>query len=64
VTYRDARGVDDIICDYIVGVAATAVSAGFNPARRPDQLDHEFGYAWLAALVEARWPDPRSWGSG
>jgi hypothetical protein len=38
VTYRDARGVDDIICDYIVGVAATAVSAGFNPARRPDQL--------------------------
>lgn len=54
VTYADAGGSHELICDYIVGCDG---DRGISRASIPDgvltQYSHEFGYAWLAALVEA-----------
>jgi len=54
VTYTDEQGDHKLVCDYIAGCDA---DRGISRASIPhDQLTtytHEFGYAWLAALVEA-----------
>ena len=54
VTWSDARGSHVLVCDYIVGCDA---DRGVSRASIPDgiltKFSHEFGYAWLAALVEA-----------
>lgn len=54
VTYSDASGSHELICDYIAGCDA---DRGVSRASIPDGIltkyTHEFGYAWLAALVEA-----------
>ena len=54
VRYADASGLHEIVCDYIAGCDA---EHGVSRASIPDgvltQYSHEFGYAWLAALVEA-----------
>jgi len=54
VTYTDASGTHELMCDYIVGCDA---DRGVSRASIPDGIltkyTHEFGYAWLAALVEA-----------
>lgn len=54
VTYTDASGSHELICDYIAGCDA---DRGISRASIPDgvltKYTHEFGYAWLAALVEA-----------
>ena len=54
VTYTDASGTHELICDYIAGCDA---DRGVSRASIPDgvltKYTHEFGYAWLAALVEA-----------
>lgn len=54
VTYADANGSHELICDYIAGCDA---DSGISRASIPDGIltkySHEFGYAWLAALVEA-----------
>lgn len=54
VTYTDMGGSHEIICEYIAGCDA---DLGVSRASIPDgiltQYSHEFGYAWLAALVEA-----------
>ena len=54
VTYSDANGLHVLVCDYIAGCDA---DRGVSRASIPDgiltQYSHEFGYAWLAALVEA-----------
>lgn len=54
VTYTDASGLHELICDYIAGCDA---DRGISRASIPDgvltKYTHEFGYAWLAALVEA-----------
>jgi p-hydroxybenzoate 3-monooxygenase len=55
VTYSDVQGTHELICDYIAGCDA---DRGVSRASIPDgvltRYSHEFGYAWLAALVEAR----------
>lgn len=54
VSYSDASGHNEIVCDYIVGCDA---DRGVSRASIPEEVlttyTHEFGYAWLAALVEA-----------
>lgn len=54
VGYVDASGAHDVGCDYIAGCDA---DRGVSRASIPDgvltTITHEFGYAWLAALVEA-----------
>lgn len=54
VGYTDANGRHEIDCDYIAGCDA---DRGVSRASIPDgvltQISHEFGYAWLAVLVEA-----------
>jgi p-hydroxybenzoate 3-monooxygenase len=54
VTYTDSTGTHELICDYIIGCDA---DRGVSRASIPDGIltkyTHEFGYAWLAALVEA-----------
>ncbi|WP_407160289.1 4-hydroxybenzoate 3-monooxygenase [Bradyrhizobium sp. STM 3557] len=54
VTYSDARGEHELACGYIVGCDG---NRGVSRASIPDGVltsyTHEFGYAWLAALVEA-----------
>lgn len=54
VTYSDANGLHVLVCDYIAGCDA---DRGVSRASIPDgiltQYSQEFGYAWLAALVEA-----------
>lgn len=54
VAYSDSQGAHDIACDYIVGCDG---DRGVSRASIPDgvltEYSHEFGYAWLAALVEA-----------
>ena len=54
VTYSDANGLHVLVCDYIAGCDA---DRGVSRASIPDGIltrySHEFGYAWLAALVEA-----------
>ncbi|WP_246793701.1 4-hydroxybenzoate 3-monooxygenase [Burkholderia perseverans] len=54
VGYTDADRMIEIACDYIVGCDA---DRGVSRASIPDgvltTVTHEYGYAWLAALVEA-----------
>jgi len=54
VTYTNASGSQTLICNYIVGCDG---DRGVSRASIPDAVltkySHEFGYAWLAALVEA-----------
>ena len=54
VGYTDASGRHEIVCDHIAGCDA---DRGVSRASIPDgvltTVTHEFGYAWLAALVEA-----------
>ena len=54
VSYTNAAGAHQIICDYIVGCDADrGVSRASIPAGVITTYSHEYGYAWLAALVEA-----------
>jgi len=54
VAYADANGMCDITCDYIVGCDGDrGVSRASIPEGVLTKYSHEFGYAWLAALVEA-----------
>ncbi|RWE80635.1 MAG: 4-hydroxybenzoate 3-monooxygenase [Mesorhizobium sp.] len=54
VSYSDAAGAHEFVCDYIIGCDA---EHGVSRASIPDgvltKYSHDFGYAWLAALVEA-----------
>jgi p-hydroxybenzoate 3-monooxygenase len=54
ITYTDDTGTHELICNYIAGCDA---DLGVSRASIPDGVltkhTHEFGYAWLAALVEA-----------
>ncbi|WPV68024.1 4-hydroxybenzoate 3-monooxygenase [Chitinophaga sp. LS1] len=54
ITYFDAEGRHQLVCTYIVGCDA---DRGMSRLSIPDGIlttySHEFGYAWLAALVEA-----------
>ncbi len=54
VTYADAGGSHVIDCEHVVGCDG---NLGVSRASIPDGVlhttTHEFGYAWLAALVEA-----------
>ncbi|MBE7158353.1 MAG: 4-hydroxybenzoate 3-monooxygenase [Rhodospirillales bacterium] len=54
VRYTNGSGTQEIVCDYIAGCDA---DHGVSRAAIPDGVlktyAHEFGYAWLAALVEA-----------
>lgn len=53
VTYADADGIHQISCDYIVGSDGSRGSARSTiPEGIITTYTHEFGYAWLAALVE------------
>ena len=54
ITYADAKGVHEIVCDYIIGCDADrGVSRSSIPHDVITTYSYEFGYAWLAALVEA-----------
>jgi p-hydroxybenzoate 3-monooxygenase len=54
VTYSDAGGTHVLECDYIAGCDAEhGVSRASIPASVLTKHTHDFGYAWLAALVEA-----------
>lgn len=54
IIYTDASGTHELTCDYIAGCDA---DRGISRASIPDgvltKYTHEFGYAWIAALVEA-----------
>lgn len=54
ITYTDDTGTHKLVCEYIAGCDA---DLGVSRASIPDgvltKYTHEFGYAWLAALVEA-----------
>ena len=53
VSYTDASGSHEIACDYIVGCdGSRGVSRESIPKGVLTEHSHEFGYAWLAALVE------------
>ena len=54
VHYTDAGGSHALLCDYLVGCDADqGVSRASIPSGVLTTYTHEFGYAWLAALVEA-----------
>ena len=54
VRYSDASGSHELTCDYIVGCDGDrGVSRSSIPHGVLTTYSHEFGYAWLAALVEA-----------
>lgn len=54
VSYSDTGGAHVIACDYIAGCDADrGVSRASIPEGVLTTITHEFGYAWLAALVEA-----------
>lgn len=54
VTYRDASGLHELVCDYVAGCDADqGVSRASIPPGVLTTYTYEFGYAWLAALVEA-----------
>jgi p-hydroxybenzoate 3-monooxygenase len=54
VRYVDAGGSHELVCDYIVGCDGDrGVSRSSIPPGVLTRYSHEFGYAWLAALVEA-----------
>jgi len=54
ITYVDSEGIHELVCDHIAGCDA---DRGISRASIPEDLltayTYEFGYAWLAALVEA-----------
>lgn len=52
VSYSEASGRHEIICDYIVGCdGGHSVSRNSIPHDVLTKYSYEFGYAWLAALV-------------
>ncbi len=54
ITYSDANGLHELVCDYIVGCDGDrGISRSSIPHGVLTTYTHEFGYAWLAALVEA-----------
>ena len=54
VKYTDANGTHEITCDYIAGCDADrGVSRASIPEGVITTSTHEFGYAWLAVLVES-----------
>jgi p-hydroxybenzoate 3-monooxygenase len=54
ITYADDAGIHQINCDYIIGADADkGISRASIPADVLTEYSYEFGYAWLAALVEA-----------
>lgn len=54
VSYSDASGTHELVCDYIVGCDGDrGVSRASIPHDVLTKYSHEFGYAWIAALVEA-----------
>ncbi|MGI4833000.1 MAG: 4-hydroxybenzoate 3-monooxygenase [Janthinobacterium lividum] len=54
VTYTDASGSHELRCDYLIGCDADkGVSRSSIPPGVLTTYRYEFGYAWLAALVEA-----------
>ena len=54
VRYTDASGQHETICEYVAGCDADqGVSRASIPEGVLTTYRHEFGYAWLAALVEA-----------
>ena len=54
ITYSDATGAHVLACDYIVGCDGDrGVSRASIPQGILTKYSHEYGYAWLAALVEA-----------
>lgn len=54
VSYDDADGSHELVCDYIVGCDGNrGVSRSSIPHSVLTKYSHEYGYAWLAALVEA-----------
>lgn len=54
VGYSDGSGRHELACDFIVGCDADrGVSRASIPEGVLTTCAHEFGYAWLAALVEA-----------
>ena len=54
ISYSDASGSHELVCDYIVGCDGDrGVSRSSIPQGVLTKYSHEFGYAWLAALVEA-----------
>ena len=53
VSYSDASGSHQLVSDYIVGCDADrGVSRTSIPSGVLTTYSHEFGYAWLAALVD------------
>jgi p-hydroxybenzoate 3-monooxygenase len=53
VSFFDAAGQHEISCDYVVGSDGDrGVSRSSIPEGVLTEYSHEFGYAWLAALVE------------
>lgn len=54
IAYADAGTARELVCDYVVGCDGDrGVSRASIPAGVVTTYRHEFGYAWLAALVEA-----------
>lgn len=54
VTYADTNGAYEIDCDYIVGCdGSRGMSRSSIPTGVLTKYSYEFGYAWLAAHVEA-----------
>lgn len=54
ITYADAGGSHELACRYIVGCDGDrGVSRSSIPDGILTKYSHDFGYAWLAALVEA-----------
>jgi p-hydroxybenzoate 3-monooxygenase len=54
VRYTDTMGTHELACDYVVGCdGSRGTSRAAIPAGVLTTHSYEFGYAWLAALVEA-----------
>ena len=54
LTYQDVLGSHVLNCDYVAGCDADrGISRASIPANAITQYSYDFGYAWLAALVEA-----------
>jgi p-hydroxybenzoate 3-monooxygenase len=54
VSYQDANGPHELICNYVVGCdGAHSVSRSSIPHGVLTKYSYEFGYAWLAALVDS-----------
>lgn len=54
VRYTDATGTHELACDYVIGCdGSRGTSRAAIPPGVLTTFTYEFGYAWLAALVEA-----------